>query len=79
MIVTFFLFVFCFIFRTIVLADSVPDGYTINGPGFLPTGGSLSGGNITGILRGKASENFDYNRHFLIRTNKIIYVFEKIE
>ncbi|XP_076108692.1 uncharacterized protein LOC143076722 [Mytilus galloprovincialis] len=44
--------------RTIVLADSVPDGYTIKGPGFLPTGGSLSGGNITGILRGKASAYF---------------------
>jgi|JYMV01.1.fsa_nt_gi hypothetical protein len=38
-----------------VLVDNVPDGFKIDGPIFLPTGGSLSGGNETGIMRGKAS------------------------
>lgn len=57
--------------RTIVLVDSVPDGYTIEGPGFLPTGGSLSGGNITGILRGKgalaiAKELPSISYHYLV-------------
>ena len=41
--------------RTIVLVDSVPAGHTIQGPVYLPTGGSISGGSETGILRGKGA------------------------
>jgi hypothetical protein len=45
-----------FFYRTIVLVDSVPAGHTIQGPVYLPTGGSISGGSETGILRGKVSQ-----------------------
>lgn len=43
--------------RTIVLVDSVPAGHTIQGPVYLPTGGSISGGSETGILRGKVGQD----------------------
>ncbi|CAG2227679.1 unnamed protein product [Mytilus edulis] len=43
--------------RTIVLVDAVPDDHVIQGPVYLPTGGSISGGNETGILRGKGALN----------------------